>query len=115
MLVACSADARHGTEACKQVRRLRRSGASIWGLQIAPVLRPAERHALETAASISGGMAEAMIDTAQLPMQATRLVDVLLAQSELTFEAPTTAGAGDMRIGIRRAGARLAAPAWFVR
>lgn len=97
------------------VAELRNSGASIWGLQIAPVLRPGERHALELAASISGGMADSVIDPAQLPVQATRLVELLLAQCVVTFEAPPDGGRGDLRIGIRRDGARIAAPAWIAR
>ena len=94
------------------VNELRASGAAIWGVQIAPIVRPGERYAIKTAAAVSGGMAEVVVDAAHLPAQAERLINALLSQYMVTFEAPSPGGRGDLRVGIRRDGALIAAPSW---
>ena len=97
------------------VAELRASGAAIWGVQIAPIVRPGERYALKTAAALSGGMAEVVVDPAQAPAQSERLVNALLSQYVVSFEAPSAGGKGDLRVGIRRDGAVIAAPSWIGR
>jgi hypothetical protein len=102
-----------GFTAEQAARALHESKASLWAIEIAALVEStAGIRGLTTLTRLSGGLAETIHDSLSLEAATERMLDVVTSQYLLSFERSTASGAGELRVGVRREGIKVFAPAW---
>jgi len=94
---------------------LRQSHSSFWSVAITP---PNDRgdtmseQIISLSSLMTGGRVEAILDKAALKPAVDRMITTVIAQYVLTYRLPANFSKGDLRVGVRRDGASVRAPAW---
>lgn len=96
-------------------RALRDAEAALWGLEISPPGaggQTAPERAMTFLTKLTGGERRRMFTSQSLESTAGILANLILHEYRVTYTLPPKSGLGSLRVGVRRAGARVFAPTW---
>lgn len=95
---------------------LRATGTSLWALEYGLFYTAPpgdeEEKVLRDVTRASGGRREVNLGAIGLDAATRRLMAMVLASYVVTYDAPATPGAGELRVGVRRDDALVSAPGW---